>query len=238
MPTFTNLTAGGGASATSFNTASVSPAGNQLILVSVHLFLSTGSAQPAEPTVTGNGITYAVVATTDVDNAGTDRGTMWVFRGMAASPSSGAITIDCGGVSTTRCVWSVDQSSNDVDTSGANGSGAIVQATGLIAAGAGTSHSVNYGAGMTAGNAGFSAWAHQAQEAKTPRGGWSELGDAFPNTLASMETQYINGTDTAGSASWATSVRSGGIVVEVKAAAMVSLGVTWRQSNSGSFTEV
>lgn len=218
-PTFTNLTGSGGSGATSFATASVSPTGNRLILATVHAYISTGAAQPAQPTVTGNGITYELVRAQDVDAAGTDRATMWVFRGMAASPSAGAITIDFGATSMTRCQWSVDQSDANVDTSGTNGSGAVVQTTGVTTASGATSGSVNYPVAMTAGNSGFSAWGHQVQEAKTPRASWTELADVTTVTLASVETQYIAGTDTAGSATWTTGSRAGGLIVEVKAGA-------------------
>lgn len=218
-PTFTNLTGSGGSGATSFATASVSPTGNRLILVTVHAYISTGAAQPAQPTVTGNGITYELVRAQDVDAAGTDRATLFTFRGMAASPSAGAISIDFGAVTMTRCQWSVDQSDANVDTTGTNGSGAVVQTTGVTTASGATSGSVNYPVAMTAGNSGFSAWGHQVQEAKTPRASWTELADVTTVTLASVETQYIAGTDTAGSATWATGSRAGGLIVEVKAGA-------------------
>lgn len=218
-PTFTNLTGSGASSATSFATASISPTGSRLILVSIHAYISTGSAQPAQPTVTGNGITYELVRAQNVDAAGTDRATLFTFRGMAASPSAGAITIDFGAVTMTRCQWSVDQSDANVDTSGTNGSGAVVQTTGVTTASGATSGSVNYPVAMTAGNSGFSAWGHQVQEAKTPRASWTELADVTVVTLASVETQYIAATDTAGSASWTTGSRAGGVIVEVKASA-------------------
>lgn len=225
-PTFSNLTANGASSATSFTTASVAPTGNRLILISIHAYISTGSVNPATPTVTGNGITYTLVKAQDTDNSGTDRGTIFVFRGMAASPSSGTITIDWGATTMTRCQWAVDQSDANVDTSGSNGSGAIVQNTGVTSSGTGTSNSVNFSSAMTSGNTGFSAWGHQATEGKTPRTSWSEIADTFAVSLSSVETQYIAGTDTAGSASWTSTVRSGGIIIEVKAGGATDATVT------------
>jgi hypothetical protein len=214
-PTFANLTGGGTSSATSGVTASVSPTANRLIFVTVHAYLSTGSVQPATPSVTGNGITYALEKSQDVDTAGVDRATLFLFRGMSSSPTSGAVTISFGAVSQTRIQWSVDQSDANVNTSGTNGSGAVVQSTGVTLGSAGTSASVNYATTMRASSGGFSAWGHQVQEGKTPRSGWTEVADVTTVSLASVETQYIAGTDTAGSASWATSSRAGGIIVEV-----------------------
>lgn len=215
MPTITNLTSGAGSAATSFNTASVSPTGSRLILVSVHAYISTGSVQPATPTVTGNGITYTLVQAQDVDTSGVDRATEWVFRGLATSPTSGAITISFGAVTMTRCAWSVDQSDSDIDLSGSNGYGAIAQRVGATSAGA-TSLSVSYSPAMRADSAGYSAWGHQVQEVKTPRTSWTELSDVTSVTLATMETQFFSGTDTAASASWTTSSRAGGIAIEIK----------------------
>lgn len=216
MTIFTNLTSGGASSATSFTTASVTPTADRLILISVHAYISTGSVQPATPTVTGNGITYDLVRSQATDNSGTDQGCMFLFRGMAAAPTAGTVTISFGAVTMTRCQWAIDQSDATADRSGTNGSGAIVQSTGVTLAAADVSASVNYGTAMTAGNAGFSAWGHQVQEAKTPRSGWTELADVITVTLASLETQYIDGTDTAGSATWTTSSRGGGIIAEIK----------------------
>jgi hypothetical protein len=220
VPTITNLTSGAGSALTSFPTASVAPTGNRLILVSVHAYISTGSVQPSTPTVTGNGITYALVKAQDVDNAGTDRATEWVFRGLAASPSSGAITISFGAVTMTRCAWSVDQSDSDIDLSGSNGYGAIAQSVGATSAGA-TSLSVNYSPSMRSDSAGYSVWGHQTQEVMTPRASWTELSDVTSVTLATMETQWFSGTDTAASAAWATSGRAGGIALEIKKAAPI-----------------
>jgi hypothetical protein len=215
VPTLTNLTSGAGSSATSFATASVAPTGNRLILVSVHAYISTGSVQPATPTVTGNGITYQLIQSQDVDTAGVDRATVFLFRGLAPSPSSGAITISFGAISQTRCAWSVDQSDSDIDLSGANGVGAIAQRNGVTTAGA-TSLSASYTPSMRSDSAGFSLWGHQVQEVKTPRTSWTELSDVTSVTLANMETQFFSGTDTAASASWTTSSRAGGICIEIK----------------------
>ena len=215
MPTTaTKLTDGGGSASTSFNTASVSPGGSRLILVSIHAYISTGSAQPAAPAVTGNGITYTLEKSQSVDASGVDRATLFEFRGMAASPSAGAITISFGAVTMTRCQWVVEEV-DGVDTSGTNGSGAIVQSAGVTTASGATSASVDFGFPMAAGNSAYAAFGHQVQEAKTPRTNWTESADVTVVSLASLQTQYIIGTDTAGSASWATGSRAGAIVLEL-----------------------
>src|SRR6266498_873641 len=93
-PTFASLTSGGSATAgTTRTTASVSPTGNRLILIAINAYVSAGSAQPTITSVVGNGITYTLVRSQDVDTSGTDRTTLFVYRGMAASPSAGTIAI-------------------------------------------------------------------------------------------------------------------------------------------------
>lgn len=215
MPTtVTKLTDGGASTNTSFNTASVSPGGSRLILVSVHAYISTGSAQPAAPAVTGNGITYTLEKSQSVDAAGADRATLFVFRGMAASPSAGAITISFGAVTMTRCQWVVEEV-DGIDTSGTNGSGAIVQTAGATTASGALEAIVNFDFAMAAGNSAYAAFGHQVQEVKTPRAGWTESADVTVVSLASLQTQYIIGTDTAASATWVSGSRAGGIVLEL-----------------------
>lgn len=116
------LTSGGSSvDGTSISTASVSPTGNALVLAAVHAV--AGGGGPSTPTATGNGLTWVEVDTADCDA----NRRLTVFRAMGASPSAGAITFDFGATSHTSFTWAVVQFTN-VDTSGTNGSGAVVQA--------------------------------------------------------------------------------------------------------------
>lgn len=122
----TNLTAGADASdLTSYNTASITPTANNLVLLSVST--RTGiSASPNQPTATGCGLTWVVINSVVYDTESTSRRRLTLFRAMGASPSTGAITVDFGGQTQTQMQWCVDQASG-IDTSGTNGSGAVVQ---------------------------------------------------------------------------------------------------------------
>lgn len=122
----TGLTSGvdtdGGTSAT---TASISPTGNALVLCDVVNIDSDFSA-PATPTVSGNGLTWVQVATlTHVNIGPNDLVRITRFRAMGASPSSGTVTISCG-VNQSAIAYSIYEITG-VDTSGTNGSGAVVQ---------------------------------------------------------------------------------------------------------------
>ena len=108
--------------ATSYATASITPTANYLVLASV---TSSKSGTPDTPTLSGNSLTWVQYNQIAYDTSGTQRTTTF-FRAMGASPSAGALTADFGGATQTACVIVVDQFSG-VDTSGTNGSGAIVQ---------------------------------------------------------------------------------------------------------------
>src|SRR5260221_1561104 len=90
----TNLTSGTAGSVSSVNTASISPAGNKLILVSVGNMVNSGTVNI--PTVSGDGLTFVQI------NTQRGQSNTWcttIFRAMVASPSSGALTIDFAGQS-------------------------------------------------------------------------------------------------------------------------------------------
>lgn len=112
------------ATLTSVATASIAPAANALTIVSVGSGKSPATSNI--PTVTGAGGTWVQIATAVVA-ANTYRTTL--FRDLSASPGSGILTIDFAGqVQDHGIDWSVDSFTN-VDTSGTNGSGAVVQST-------------------------------------------------------------------------------------------------------------
>lgn len=121
-----NLTTGadtdGGSSST---TASITPGSNRLVLLTIDQ--RTGiSSDPNQPTATGNSLTWVVVNSIVYDTTSSSRKRVTVFRAMGASPTSGAVTIDFGGQANTDVHWTIDECTG-MDTSGTNGSGAIVQ---------------------------------------------------------------------------------------------------------------
>ncbi len=211
----TNLAAAyNGTDATSYTTASVSPSGNALILVSIQ---TSGSPVSGDPAVTGNGITYTKV--NDRTQGGQHQ---WLYRGMAASPSAGAITIDFGAETATSCAHSVNEFTG-VDTSGTNGSGAIVQSA-VNSAASGTSLTVTLAAfGDTTNNVAFGQHAHAANEATTLGTGFAQLSETTGNAPnSSFQVEWLTGQDTSVDASWTTSIANVGIAAEIKMAAAAS----------------
>ncbi|MDO8640302.1 MAG: hypothetical protein Q7R33_02060 [Nitrosarchaeum sp.] len=116
----TNLTSGGGKDTLTFDTASITPSANKLILLSCTAY--DGDSTVPEPTVSGCGLTWVKI---DTRISGDNHRRVTLFRAMGASPSSGAVTITFS-IALWGCAWGVSEFGS-VDTSGTNGSGAIVQ---------------------------------------------------------------------------------------------------------------
>lgn len=205
---------------TSFGTSSVTPTANRLILITV-VNSALNSGQRQAPTgVSGNGITYALVAERTVQSEFTQ---LSVWRGMAASPSAGAITISFGNTME-GCLWSVSEF-DGVDTSGTNGSGAIVQSAGNNGTGTsitatlsafGSSDNATYGAG------GWDIGSSAAVATATAGTGFTEIHDVGVAESGgfgySLHTEWRNDNDTTVDNTWSASSDIAQIGVEIKAA--------------------
>lgn len=206
---------GDSADANSYTTASsFTPGANRLVLAFVEN--SKGSTANT-PTVTGNSLTWVQVATVAFSTGSRRRLTL--FRAMGASPTNGALTADFAGVNQTSIAISVFEL-DGVDTSGTNGSGAVVQnatntgeavssVTATLAAFGSASNGAVAGVGATA-NVGI-----------THDTGWSEIHDITSVTLpaTALETQWIATNDTTASGTMVSGTASMGIIaIEIKAA--------------------
>lgn len=125
----TNLTASGSGAGSSKATASVAPTANNIVLV----FINTSSTNDIT-SVTGASMTWVEVADITYDS-GNRRETL--YRGMSASPGSGALTLNAAG-SQSAWAWSIFQCSG-VLTTGSNGADAIVANASSMTAGSVTS---------------------------------------------------------------------------------------------------
>lgn len=207
--TKTDLTSGSGSSATSFNTASITPSANKLILLSVASRVSGGGNNT--PSASGNGITWEVVQS--VQEAGSWN-RITILRSMGSAPTTGAITISFAGQTQVNAIWSVSEYGN-VDTSGSNGAGAIVQNatnTGVAA----TTLSVTLGAFADTDNATYGAIVSEVAGAINNGTGFTEIHDAN-TTDNSLETEWRVDNDTSVDWSWGSGARVGGIAIEIDA---------------------
>jgi len=195
---------------TSYATASITPPAGQLILAWVY---NRKAAPTAAPTLSGNGLTWVGVAT---ETTITDNGRLTLFRAMGAAPSAGAVTIDFAGITQIGCAWAI-VAYNNVDTSGTDGSGAIVQsATNLLLAN-GMALTVTLAAFASALNATAGAIGVNANEAISQGAGFTqttEVGGATPN--ATEDVQFRSDNDTTVDWSWTTNTLAVAIAVELK----------------------
>lgn len=162
--TVTHLTSGGSTTnAKSYDTASITPTANRLVLAFVSLGDAAENAGLPDG-LSGCGLTWVEVDRRDDWTTGTYRTTA-VYRAMGASPTTGAVTIDMtvSDLQQNACVWSIFEVAG-VDTSGTNGSGAIVQSVDNAGAAA-SSLTVTLAAFASSNNrhfAGFSADLNEA----------------------------------------------------------------------------
>ena len=218
MPiTAANLTASGDTTdGTSYTTASISPAANTLILAFINnIDLTTAGTV----TLSGNSLTWVEVDTRTF--GGENRQT--VFRAMGSSPSSGAVTITItGAVSNLLCTWTIDQLSG-TDTSGTNGSGAIVQflSDGVFPA---TTLTITLAAFSDTANATHGFWYQNGDTGMTAGSGFTELSDTSINDavlgLRGVMSEFRSDNDTTVDASRATSAGIVGYGIEIKASAL------------------
>lgn len=217
----TNVTTNqNGVGATSYATASVTPNSNKLELLCVGNQVSSGT--PNTPTVTGDGLTWVQVATKLATASGLRRATL--FRALG-TPSTGALTIDMAGQTQVRAGWSWAELSG-TDTTGTNGSGALVQS------GTGEQTDVGSSTGLTVTLAGFSSVSNatygclryggsETTDNVQPGSGFSTIG--IVNGSASYQSQFEATNNTSVSWTWNSgSLYSEGIAAEIKASGAVA----------------
>lgn len=219
--------------ASSYNTASITPSANVLILVAV---LSAINVLPNAPTLSGNSLTYVQIATVTFNTIATPLSRLTLFRAMGASPSTGPITIDFGGQTQGSCLWSVAEFAG-VNTGGTNGSAAIVQsATNQVNASA-SALTVTLGAFSSVDNATYGAFGSDVVGSFTPGTDFSEIHDVnIATPSGTLFTEWKATNDTSVDATPNTTADMGGIAVEIAAAGGGSSSVSPSVSPSASIS--
>jgi hypothetical protein len=205
-----------------FTTASISPAPNALITVAV---LGHRGAGVPLPTVTGGGMgAWTQVATVTFATIAAPQKRLTVYRALSASPGSGPLTITFP-QAVANAQWIVTQWSG-VETSGVNGSGAIVQ-TGSARADAGTGLTVTLAPFADPNNAAYGVFGVKKNAlAVTPGAGFTEIAEQRSGENPPSDLQAERGTnDNTINASWAN-------------ASAAALGVEIRAGGGGGGGEV
>lgn len=215
----TNLTQGNNTgSVTTGTSASITPVPNALILLSV-MSRRGDSTEPSVPTITGNGLTWVAVNNIYYDTTSGSRKKLSLFRAMGRNPSTGTVLIDFGAETQTDIFWTIDQGTG-VNTSGTNGSGAVVQsATNKKDAGDGGILVVTLGAFGNLQNATYGSFTVDDVSAAIIVGsGFTQLGEQHPSGLQSTLTEWKTTNDTSvdATAPAVAGVCTGGIAIEIK----------------------
>jgi len=214
---FTSLATYSGTDKVSHVTASISPPANALILA-----LVTASASSLPNTVpvsiTGNGLTWVLISDQESGIGKQGLGCS-MYRAMGASPSTGAVTVTMPTASNSVCVNIVSLSG--VNTSGTNGSGAVVQSN--RAAGSSTTPAVALAAISSPSNSVFAVVSRQGNPFNgTPKSGFTESMDSGAQgvgipAMGGCGIYAIATTDNAPSVTISSSVWNM-VAIEVKAA--------------------
>jgi hypothetical protein len=215
-----SLTSGNSATdSNSYASASISPTSNNLILLAVWGEAVTENNNGYPSSVSGNGLTWVKIN----DAFGDTFSDCSVWRALGASPSSGAVTMTFAN-DQTGILWQLSEFSN-VDTSGTNGSGAIVQ-TARTQGGSAAAMSVTLAAFGSANNATFGAFgAYHAggdDYTHTPGSGFTEIYDDQLNPddwKDTLMTQWRADNDTTVDATLSSAPDAyGAIAIEIKEA--------------------
>ena len=209
--------------ASSYTTTGTAGANNKLYLITVE---NSHATAPALPTLThSGGLTCVEIANSVASNR-----RVTLFRALKTTGvSAGTFTADAAGATQTSWSVVVDEAT-EVDTTGTDGAGAIVQSD--TSAGSGTTATGNLAAFADAvNNAAFMATMNNLNSPITEEAGYTELADlGHANPTRRVETEYKLGEDTSvtstfSSAAWHC------IAVEVKAAAgAAAASLLWNPS--------
>jgi hypothetical protein len=162
-------------------TASFSVAKDDLILLAVNEYVSSGSANAPAPAITdsfGIGLEWSLVSSLDIDTSGTDRSTLYLFQARATSAATGTVTITFdGGYPVSRICWVVDVAAYTTAMQGGSGRVQVVNGTPGTTE---SSASVNLATFSGSDNVAYGAFGVEETGAVTfaGAGGFSVLGQA------------------------------------------------------------
>lgn len=196
-------------------TASIAPAANALVTVAV--LGHNGTAAAPSPTLSGGGMAaWAEAATVTFDPVGTPHKRMSVFRALSAAPGSGPIRITFTSPQA-NCEWIVSQWQG-VETSGSNGSNAIVQA-GSARGNAVSALTVALGAFAGSNDVAYGVFGiRRSTTGITPGTGFTELAEQASGETPPSDLQAERGgSDNTIDARW-TKLNGGALALELKAA--------------------
>lgn len=217
--------------ASSYATASITPGAYNLIKAT---FVSRTNitADPNQPTLTGCGLTWSVLQTVVYDDSSTSRRRETTFIAMGSSPSTGALTFDCGGQTQTTAMWTVDESVI-INSTSTTPTDAIVQSkTNKDTGGTGTGLTVTLDSTPSSDNITYGVFGFGAVTGgATPGSGFTELSDrtdvAGENGIG-ISSLWKFGTDATVDVTVSTTgTEVGGIAIEIDTEIATAVTVTY-----------
>jgi len=193
------------------------------------VFNARASANNAEtPTATGHSLTWKQVDSVTAGPVGDRR--LTCFRAMGAAPTAGALTLDFGSQMQDLCAWSVFEY-DKVDTSGANGAGAVVQRRNQNGTGVMLSVGLNPfddpTNNLAVGGVILSLLMDPVKPI-TPGAGFTEIHEQSPNQpggkSGTLQTQDRVGASSSVNWSWNGAENAAAIGLEIKAAVETGTG--------------
>lgn len=215
-----SLDSGGTSSdATSYATVSITPTSNRLVFAACN---NSRASSPTEPTVSGCGITFAKLGTLQFQTVAAPANRLSVFYGWNASPTTGALTFDFGGITQNGFAWSV------CEVPDVNLDSPITQPGGEIGDSTGTSLFRNIETSRGSGT--LIAWfALPDSPTMNPHTGWTELHDVGGTTPTKrIQCQYLEGADESMRATWTGALRSAMMGCELVAAGTIPGKEIWK----------
>lgn len=194
-------------------TASFAPTDGRLVIAAI----ATSSDACTAVSLSGGGVTTWTQFATVAHSTGTNQRKIWLFRAYQASYGAAAV-VTITATSATSTAWIIFDVAT-IDTSGTNGSGAIVQTptnTGTTE----TTATVTMSAfGDATNNGAFGFVSRRPNAAITQEGGYTEISEQSPTAPGhTLEVEWKTGEDLAITADLTSSTSWGMIGVEIKAA--------------------
>lgn len=231
--THTTLASAAGNTSDPWTTASQAPTSNHLITAAVSVQCFGGGTLPTTVSLSGNGLTWVEI---DHQNDTPDLHAIWMFRALGTA-SSGTVTISqTGGSSLKGANWTFEDWAG-TDTTGTNGSGAIVQSAKTLSTSANPQViTVTLASGIGANDAVYLA--QSSGSLSTPGGSYTEIVDQA-GTDYFMESIWLLPGTTTPSATAATNFQPQvGIAIEIKDAGGGGGSTGWGKLLAGSRNSV
>ena len=220
----TNLTSGSDSDGNATASAgSITLVANRLYVCAVK-HKTQISTEPNLTSLSQTGVTWVQIGSAlNPDNAGTSRQKMDLWRTMVSSDTTQTLNFSFGGQNQTFVSWIIDEFTG-MDTTGTNGSGAIVQsATGVIASAgpADTVVTATLAAFGSTDNATYGFFGNGNNASSPTVGAGFSLVKYFSEPAGAMDlvTEFKSTNDTTVDVTFSSDVEVGIYGVEIKAAA-------------------